>query len=218
MPSKARSPSIELVYDGTTQKRAAVPTTAASGSAVSTGSSGSKRKSTGGEVTSAPKRKKTTKESDVSAEKKDPAERWKWIDRARPEFEFKGTKIEAFNCGGTFFKSSAKTVADRLDKLESFLAECDGDETAHPSYGYPERFKPKRVARKKGEPVDDRWHWLDLRRPEVRFKGTKIECYNCGGIVFRATGKTVADRLDKLEQFFAECKGDETNHRDYGNY
>ena len=58
-----------------------------------------------------------------------------------------------------------QTVADRLDKLESFLAECGGDETCHPTYGYPERFKPKRVA-KTGE-VDERWHWLDLRRPEV---------------------------------------------------
>ena len=58
-------------------------------------------------------------------------------------------------------------VADRLDKLEAFLAECDGDETAHSTYGYPELYKPKRVTKKKGEPVDDRWHWLDLRRPEV---------------------------------------------------
>ena len=59
-------------------------------------------------------------------EQKDAAERWKWIDRRRPEMcvrvlamlgallticnssEMKGTSIEAFNCGGTFFKSSAK--------------------------------------------------------------------------------------------------------------
>ena len=59
-------------------------------------------------------------------EQKDDAERWKWIDRRRPEMcvrgllvlgallttcnssEMKGTSIEAFNCGGTFFKSSVK--------------------------------------------------------------------------------------------------------------
>ncbi|KAL1714201.1 hypothetical protein EV715DRAFT_210067 [Schizophyllum commune] len=132
-------------------------------------------------------------------EKKDAAERWKWIDRRRPEIEMKGTSIEAFNCGGTFFKSSAKHVADRLDKLEAFLAECDGDERYHPMYGDWESYKAKRVTRKKGEPEDTRWQWIDRRKPEMRFKGTKIEAYNCGGAFWKATGKTIADRLDKME-------------------
>ncbi|KAI5888279.1 uncharacterized protein SCHCODRAFT_02587196 [Schizophyllum commune H4-8] len=226
-------------------------------------SAGSKRKSLDA-PTSAAKRTKTSaapKENKAKVEeKKDPTERWKWIDLARPELcvsmrtvslsgsaddllyanvvnlfhthpdisptrhdilslssfsEIKGTKIEAFNCGGTFFKSTAKTVADRLDKLESFLAECEGDETCHPTYGYPEAYKPKRVTKKKGEPEDTRWQWIDNRRPEMRFKGTKIEAYNCGGAYWKATGKTIADRLDKMERFLAECEGDETCHPRY---
>ncbi|KAL1695243.1 hypothetical protein GGG16DRAFT_45644 [Schizophyllum commune] len=166
-------------------------------------------------------------------EKKDDAERWNWIDRRRPEMyvrgllvlgalltlchssEMKGTSIEAFNCGGTFFKSSAKHVADRLDKLEAFLAECDGDERYHPMYGDWESYKAKRVTRKKGEPEDTRWQWIDRRRPEMRFKGTKIEAYNCGGGFWKATGKTIAERLDKMERFLAECEGDETRHPRY---
>lgn len=48
---------------------------------------------------------------------------------------FKGTKIWASNCGGDFFEATGKTMAIRLDKLEKFLTECDGDETRHPSYG-----------------------------------------------------------------------------------
>ncbi|KAL1703285.1 hypothetical protein EV121DRAFT_281258 [Schizophyllum commune] len=180
-------------------------------------SAGSKRKSLDAPA-SAPKRAKTGVDAANKAkveEKKDPAERWKWIDLVRPDIEIKGTKIEAFNCGGTFFKSTAKTVADRLDKLEGFLAECDGDETCHPTYGYPGAYKPKRVTKKKGEPEDARWQWIDRRRPEMRFKGTKIEAYNCGGAYWKATGKTMADRLDKMERFLAECEGDETCHPRY---
>ncbi|KAL1731791.1 hypothetical protein EV714DRAFT_235871 [Schizophyllum commune] len=194
-------------------------------------SAGSKRKSLDAPTsTSTAKRAKTStapKEKDAASiakaaedwrkaeEEKDRAERWKWIDLVRPEIEIKGTKIEAFNCGGTFFKSTAKTVADRLDKLEGFLAECDGDETCHPTYGYPGAYKPKRVTKKKGEPEDARWQWIDKRRPEMRFKGTKIEAYNCGGAYWKATGKTMADRLDKMERFLAECEGDETCHPRY---
>ncbi|KAL1679625.1 hypothetical protein EV122DRAFT_277015 [Schizophyllum commune] len=183
-------------------------------------SAGTKRKSLDA-PTSATKRAKTgadaaPKENKAKVEeKKNPAERWKWIDLVRPDIEIKGTKIEAFNCGGTFFKSTAKTVADRLDKLEGFLAECDGDETCHPTYGYPGAYKPKRVTKKKGEPEDTRWQWIDKRRPEMRFKGTKIEAYNCGGAYWKATGKTMADRLDKMERFLAECEGDETCHPRY---
>jgi hypothetical protein len=33
---------------------------------------------------------------------------------------------------------------------------------------------------------------------------------------FKATGKTIADRLDKVEKFFEECKGDETRNESYG--
>ena len=72
------------------------------------------------------KKAKAVEQSKGKAEEKDDAERWKWIDRRRPEMcvrvlamlgallticnssEMKGTSIEAFNCGGTFFKSSAK--------------------------------------------------------------------------------------------------------------
>ncbi|TRM59515.1 hypothetical protein BD626DRAFT_550131 [Schizophyllum amplum] len=236
MASRQRSPSIEIVSVGHPRKTALVESTrtannqspsrtglgrrpaAPPAAAKASSSAGAKRKSLDA-PTSAAKRTKTTaapKENSASGskveEKKDPAVRWKWIDSARPEFEMKGTKIEAFNCGGTFFKSTAKNVADRLDKLEGFLAECEGDETCHPSYGYPERYKPKRVTKKKGEPEDTRWQWIDKRRPEMRFKGTKIEAYNCGGAFWKATGKTVADRLDKMESFFAECKGDEAMH------
>jgi hypothetical protein len=49
--------------------------------------------------------------------------------------QFKGTRVECYNCGGIFFKATGKGIADRLDKVEKFLAECEGDETAHPSYG-----------------------------------------------------------------------------------
>ena len=42
--------------------------------------------------------------------------------------------IEAYNCGGAFWKATGKTIADRLDKMERFLAECEGDETRHPRY------------------------------------------------------------------------------------
>ncbi|KAL1667319.1 hypothetical protein GGF50DRAFT_48870 [Schizophyllum commune] len=161
------------------------------------------------------KAKATEQKKAKVEEQKDEAERWKWIDRRRPEIEIKGTSIEAFNCGGTFFKSSAKHVADRLDKLEAFLAECDGDERYHPMYGDWESYKAKRVTRKKGEPEDTRWQWIDRRKPEMRFKGTKIEAYNCGGAFWKATGKTIAERLDKMERFLAECEGDETRHPRY---
>ncbi|KAI5832956.1 hypothetical protein K523DRAFT_349360 [Schizophyllum commune Tattone D] len=209
-------------------------------------SAGSKRKSLDA-PTSATKRAKTSaapKEKDAASiakaaedwrkaeEEKDRAARWKWIDLVRPEIEIKGTKIEAFNCGGTFFKSTAKvscsaytaippkpssrrpfspTVADRLDKLEGFLAECDGDETCHPTYGYPGAYKPKRVTKKKGEPEDTRWSGLTRGGRRC----TKIEAYNCGGAYWKATGKTMADRLDKMERFLAECEGDETCHPRY---
>ena len=58
-------------------------------------------------------------------------------------------------------------VADRLDKLEAFLAECDGDERYHPMYGDWETYKAKRVTRKKGESEDTRWQWIDRRKPEM---------------------------------------------------
>lgn len=49
--------------------------------------------------------------------------------------QLRGTKLEAYNCGGCYFRASGRTIADRLDKVEAFLAECDGDESRHPSYG-----------------------------------------------------------------------------------
>ena len=58
-------------------------------------------------------------------------------------------------------------VADRLDKLEAFLAECDGDERYHLMYGDWESYKAKRVTRKKGELEDTRWQWIDRRKPEM---------------------------------------------------
>ena len=51
-----------------------------------------------------------------------------------PRRRFKGTKIEAYNCGGAYWKATGKTLADRLDKMERFLAECEGDKTCHPRY------------------------------------------------------------------------------------
>ena len=48
----------------------------------------------------------------------------------------KGTSIEAYNCGGRFFRATGKTVEDRFDKMEKFLDECEGDGTCHPNYGY----------------------------------------------------------------------------------
>ncbi|KAL1667315.1 hypothetical protein GGF50DRAFT_112373 [Schizophyllum commune] len=102
-------------------------------------SAGTKRKSLDA-PTSATKRAKTgadaaPKENKAKVEeKKNPAERWKWIDLVRPDIEIKGTKIEAYNCGGAYWKATGKTMADRLDKMERFLAECEGDETCHPRY------------------------------------------------------------------------------------
>lgn len=58
-------------------------------------------------------------------------------------------------------------VADRLDKLEAFLAECDGDETRHPTYGDPSLYKPKRVSKPKGATQDERWTWIDQARPDL---------------------------------------------------
>ena len=54
-----------------------------------------------------------------------------------------------------------------IDKLEAFLAECDSDERYHPMYGDWESYKAKRVTRKKGEPEDTRWQWIDRRKPEM---------------------------------------------------
>ncbi|KAJ8090348.1 hypothetical protein PM082_018944 [Marasmius tenuissimus] len=80
----------------------------------------------------------------------------------------------------------------------------------------------RRVERKakktKKELEPSRWPWINSRKPELQFKKTKIEFYNCGGIVLKATGKTLEARLDKLEAWLAECKGDETRHPDYGKY
>ncbi|KAJ7193905.1 hypothetical protein GGX14DRAFT_587226 [Mycena pura] len=177
-----------------------------------------KRKSlgdTGSET--APKRAKASNSNKAvaSAPPEDPAQRWKWINLCKPEMEFKGTKIEVFNCGGTFFKVTAKTLEMRLDKLEMFYNQCNGDETRHANYGYPERCKPTVKARKD---EGDRWNWLNKCRPEIRLKGSSIEAYNCGGRFFSASGKTLEDRLDKIEKHLAECDGDETAHSSYGRY
>ncbi|KAK1231754.1 hypothetical protein PQX77_005120 [Marasmius sp. AFHP31] len=76
----------------------------------------------------------------------------------------------------------------------------------------------KKAKKTKEEPESSRWPWINSRKPELQFKNTKIEFYNCGGIVFKATGKTLEARLDKLEAWLAECKGDETRHPGYGKY
>jgi hypothetical protein len=103
----------------------------------------------------------------------------------------------------------------RLDKVQIFYNECQGDETRHSHYGYPELCKPRVKARKEDAEAD-RWSWINKCRPDMLFKGTSIEAYNCGGRYFQATGKTIEDRLDKMEKFLDECKGDETSHPSYG--
>ncbi|KAK7464412.1 hypothetical protein VKT23_006579 [Stygiomarasmius scandens] len=76
----------------------------------------------------------------------------------------------------------------------------------------------KKAKKGKKEPEPSKWPWINMRKPELQFKNTKIEFYNCGGIVFKATGKTLEDRLDKLEKWLAECEGDETAHPQYGRF
>jgi hypothetical protein len=141
---------------------------------------GKKRKSTDSDVTKAKRAKATSAE-----EPKDPAERWKWINLSKPEMyaallfcifffssthifssKLKGTKIEAFNCGGTFFKTTAKTLEMRLDKLQVYYSECQGDETSHSHYGYPELCKPKVKARKEDAEAD-RWSWINRCQPDM---------------------------------------------------
>ncbi|KAF8907440.1 hypothetical protein CPB85DRAFT_1551975 [Mucidula mucida] len=175
-------------------------------------STSKKRKYTGRDIadSSSSKRAKTASAPAPAVSQ----DRWKWINRCKPEIDMKGTKIEASNCGGTYFKTTAKTLEMRLDKLEAFFNECDGDESGHPHYGYPELCKPKVKARKE----DDRWSWVNRCRPEIRLKRTAIEAYNCGGCYFRATGKTIEDRLDKMEKFLSECGGDETRHSSHGSF
>ena len=121
----------------------------------------------------------------------------------------------------------------RLDKLQVYYDECQGDETCHLHYGYPELCKPSVKARKEDAEAD-RWNWINKCKPDMYavplvlvlhgtltpntrvLKGTSIEAYNCGGRYFRATGKTIEDRLDKMEKFLNECEGDETCHPTYG--
>ncbi|KIM35929.1 hypothetical protein M413DRAFT_449558 [Hebeloma cylindrosporum] len=209
---RIRSPSLEIV-SYTPRAPTTQPANVASASdPASARISGKKRKSTDGpDVTTKAKKAKNA----TAEEPKVPAERWKWINLSKPEIKFKGTKIEAFNCGGTFFKTTAKTLEMRLDKLQVFYSECQGDETRHSHYGYPELCKPKVKARKEDAEVD-RWNWINRCQTDMLLKGTSIEAYNCGGRYFRATGKTIEDRLDKLEKFLNECEGDETNHPNYG--
>ncbi|KAL0566141.1 hypothetical protein V5O48_015875 [Marasmius crinis-equi] len=76
----------------------------------------------------------------------------------------------------------------------------------------------KKAKKGKKESEPSRWPWINKCKPELRFKNTKLEFYNCGGRVFSATGKTMEDRLDKLEKWLAECEGDETTHPEYGSY
>ncbi len=141
-------------------------------------STSKKRKYTGRDIadSSSSKRAKTASAPAPAVSQ----DRWKWINRCKPEMyvafllpahyhnahcisDMKGTKIEASNCGGTYFKTTAKTLEMRLDKLEAFFNECDGDESGHPHYGYPELCKPKVKARKE----DDRWSWVNRCRPEM---------------------------------------------------
>jgi hypothetical protein len=77
-----------------------------------------------------------------------------------------------------------------------------------------DRPRAPRDVRPRPPTLSHRSHALTGRR---QFKGTRVECYNCGGIFFKATGKGIADRLDKVEKFLAECEGDETRHPSYGS-
>ncbi|KAF9029402.1 hypothetical protein BDZ89DRAFT_986009 [Hymenopellis radicata] len=208
---RIRSPSVEVISDTPAILSSRSPNVPQPTAGASTNK---KRKSTSGPAeASSSKRAKTTSAPAPAA----PQDRWKWINLCKPEIEMKGTKIEVSNCGGTYFKTTAKTLEMRLDKLEAFFNECDGDESGHPHYGYPELCKPKVKARKEDAEVD-RWTWVNKCRPEIRMKRTAIEAYNCGGCYFRATGKTIEDRLDKMEKFFNECAGDETRHPSYGSF
>ena len=80
--------------------------------------------------------------------------------------KLKGTKVEVFNCGGTFFKTTAKTLEMRLDKLQVYYNECQGDETCHSHYGYRELCKPKVKARKEDAEAD-RWNWINRCQPDM---------------------------------------------------
>jgi len=242
---RIRSPSLEIVSYTPRAQLASVSSTSVP---IPARTNGKKRKSTDSDVTKAKRAKATSVE-----EPKDPAERWKWINLSKPEMydalpflhiffsqlivssKLKGTKIEVSNCGGTFFKTTAKTLEMRLDKLQVYYSECQGDETCHSHYGYPELCKPKVKARKEDAEAD-RWSWVNRCQPDMRvvplalflsrnananknlrlLKGTSIEAYNCGGRYFRATGKTIEDRFDKMEKFLNECEGDETSHPTYG--
>ena len=241
---RTRSPSLEIVSYTPRAQPASVSSESAPFPARA---NAKKRKSTDSDVPKAKRAKGTSAE-----EPNDPAERWKWINLSKPEmyaapFSFfpppqlicssklKGTKIEVCNCGGTFFKTTAKTLEMRLDKLQEYYNECQGDETCHPHYGYPELCKPKVKARKEDAEAD-RWGWINRCKPDMcvvtlalvpsrnaysksnfrLLEGTSIEAYNCGGCYFQATGKTIEDRFDEMEEFLNECEGDETSHPSYG--
>ena len=167
---RMRSPSLEIVSYTPRAQPASVSSESAP---IPARPNGKKRKSTDSDVTKAKRAKATSAE-----EPKDSAERWKWINLSKPEMyvalpflqfffpthscsrKLKGTKIEVFNCGGTFFKTTAKTLEMRLDKLQVYYNECQGDETRHSHYGYPELCKPKVKARKEDAEAD-RWSWIN---------------------------------------------------------
>ena len=174
---RIRSPSLEIVSYTPRTQPASVSSESAPIPARNT--NGKKRKSTDGDVTKAKRAKATSAE-----ELEDPAERWKWINLSKPEMyaalpflqfffpthncssKLKGTKIEVSNCGGTFFKTTAKTLEMRLDKLQVYYNECQGDETRHLHYGYPELCKPRVKARKEDAEAD-RWSWINRCHPEM---------------------------------------------------
>ncbi|KAL8292584.1 hypothetical protein RQP46_001196 [Phenoliferia psychrophenolica] len=64
--------------------------------------------------------------------------------------------------------------------------------------------KAKKAPKPKPVKAPSRWPLIDARRPELEFKGTKIMAANCGGYYFKANGKTMEERLDKLEAWFED--------------
>lgn len=171
-----RSPSLEIVSYTPRAQQASISSESAP---VPARTNGKKRKSTDNDVTKAKRAKAINAE-----EPKDPAERWKWINLTETEMyaalpflqfffpthifssKLKGTKIEVSNCGGTFFKTTAKTLEMRLDKLQVYYSECQGDETCHSHYGYPELCKPRVKARKEDAEAD-RWSWINRCKPDM---------------------------------------------------
>ncbi|KAF8907442.1 hypothetical protein CPB85DRAFT_1436566 [Mucidula mucida] len=157
---RIHSPSVEIVSSppGSLSSRSRdVPQSTACAS------TSKKRKSTNGDIaeSSSSKRSKTVS-----------ARRWKWIILCKPE----RTSIWPV----ALFRPATDDGQDPRDASgQASCNECDGDESGHPYYGYPELCKPKVKARKE----DDRWSCVNRCRPEIRMKRAAIEAYIAAGVI-----------------------------------